>query len=120
MDPKDRQTEGNAERPGKGLEVDVDLRRRLQARRKLLIAFAALPGAAMWGRSLADSLADVPPRGPGDLLGGHSDRSKYVHIERIPEAGPGMRNVDPINAFNSKAPLDKLVGIITPSDLHYE
>jgi len=31
-----------------------------------------------------------------------------------------MRNVDPADAFNSKTPLQKLVGTITPSDLHYE
>ncbi len=42
-----------------------------------------------------------------------SDRS-------IPEAGPGLRDVDPSDAFNAKAPLDKLYGIITPSDLHFE
>ena len=31
-----------------------------------------------------------------------------------------MRNVNPGVAINSKTPLNKLVGIITPSDLHYE
>jgi len=38
----------------------------------------------------------------------------------LPEAGPGKRNVDPSDAINSKAPLGKLVGTITPTDLHYE
>jgi sulfane dehydrogenase subunit SoxC len=69
---------------------------------------------------VADTLADVPPREPGADLSGHSERSKYVQISRIPEAGPGRRNVDPSDAINSKTPLDKLVGAITPSDLHYE
>jgi sulfane dehydrogenase subunit SoxC len=31
-----------------------------------------------------------------------------------------MRNVDPDDAINSRTPLHKLVGEITPSDLHYE
>jgi sulfane dehydrogenase subunit SoxC len=38
----------------------------------------------------------------------------------MPEAGPGLRKVDPGNAINSKTPLDKLVGVITPSGLHHE
>jgi len=38
----------------------------------------------------------------------------------LPEAGPGKRNVDPSDAINSKAPIGKLVGTITPADLHYE
>jgi sulfane dehydrogenase subunit SoxC len=69
---------------------------------------------------LADTLADVPAREVGAAMSAHSERSKYVQIGRIPEAGPGMRNVDPGNAINAKTPLNKLVGVITPSDLHYE
>jgi sulfane dehydrogenase subunit SoxC len=76
--------------------------------------------SAAAGNSLAETLADVPAREPGDVLSGRSERSKYVQISRIPEAGPGVRNVDPSDAINSKTPLNKLVGIITPSDLHYE
>lgn len=49
---------------------------------------------------------------------GHSKRSKYAEISQIPEAGPGVRSVDPSDAINSKAPLHKLVGTIAPSDLH--
>ncbi|WP_262270427.1 sulfite dehydrogenase [Microvirga yunnanensis] len=90
------------------------------SRRRFLKVSAGAAGAAVTGKAAADTLADVPPREPGDVLSGHSERSQYVHIERIPEAGPGKRNVDPIDAINSKAPLDKLVGTITPSDLHYE
>ena len=47
-------------------------------------------------------------------------RSPYVHLSREPAAGPGEDNVNPALAINSKAPLNKLVGTITPSDLHYE
>jgi sulfane dehydrogenase subunit SoxC len=68
----------------------------------------------------AETLTDVPPREPGANLSAHSERSKYVKLDRIPEAGPGVRGVDPDNAINSKTPLGKLVGSITPSDLHYE
>ena len=63
---------------------------------------------------MAETLADVPPREPGAPLSGHSERSQYVKLSRIPEAGPGMRNVDPNNAINSKTPLNKLVGAVTP------
>jgi hypothetical protein len=90
------------------------------SRRRLLTTSAGLVGSAAAGRALADTLADVPPREVGAPLSGHSDRSKYVRISRIPEAGPGVRHVDLSDAINSKTPLNKLVGAITPSDLHYE
>jgi DNA-binding winged helix-turn-helix (wHTH) protein len=90
------------------------------SRRRILTASAGLAGVAVTGPALAETLADVPPRELGAPLGGHSDRSRYVKISRIPEAGPGIRNVDANDAINSKTPLNKLVGIITPSDLHYE
>jgi sulfane dehydrogenase subunit SoxC len=89
-------------------------------RRRLLAASAGAVGAAAAGRARADSLADVPPRESGAPLSGHSERSKYVKISRIPEAGPGARHVDPYDAINSKTPQNKLVGTITPTDLHYE
>ena len=38
----------------------------------------------------------------------------------FPRPGPGKRNVDPSDAINSKTPHQKLVGNITPTDLHYE
>lgn len=91
------------------------------SRRKFLTAASAgVAGTVITGRAVAETLADVPKRQVGSPLTGHSKRSEYVQISRIPEAGPGMRNVDPSNAINSKTPLDKLSGIITPSDLHYE
>ena len=91
------------------------------SRRKFLtVASAGVAGTVVTGRAVADTLADVPPREPGADLGGHSERSKFVHLAMLPEAGPGMRNVDPSDAINSKAPLGKLVGTITPTDLHYE
>jgi sulfane dehydrogenase subunit SoxC len=87
------------------------------SRRTVLMATA---GAVVAGNARADTLADVPPRGPGDDLSGHSERSKYVKLSRKLGAGPGARDVDPSDAINSKAPIDKLVGAITPTDLHYE
>ncbi|MBC9877700.1 sulfite dehydrogenase [Bradyrhizobium sp. INPA01-394B] len=90
-------------------------------RRKFLAtATTGIVGSAVAGGASAETLADVPAREPGTDLGALSARSKYVRIGRIPEAGPGHRNVDPADAINSKAPLQKLVGGITPSDLHYE
>jgi sulfane dehydrogenase subunit SoxC len=91
------------------------------SRRALLTtASMGIAGTVVAGRAAADTLADVPPREPGADLSALSERSRYVKIGRIPEAGPGRRNVDPSDAINSKTPLDKLVGSITPSDLHYE
>lgn len=90
------------------------------SRRRLLTVSAGAAGAVVAGPTArADTLADVPPREPGDDLSAYSERSEYVHIARIPEAGPGARNVDPADAFNAKAPVGQLVGTITPSDLHY-
>src|SRR6516162_11952598 len=89
-------------------------------RRRFVMASVGVAGAAASGRAFADSLADVPPRAPGAPLSGHSERSQYVKLSRIPEAGPGQRQVDPVNAINSKTPLNKLVGAVTPTDLHYE
>jgi sulfane dehydrogenase subunit SoxC len=86
----------------------------------LTAASTGIAGSAVAGSALADSLADVPPRGPGAPMSGRSERSQYVKLSRIPEAGPGARNVDPNDAINSKTPLGQLVGSITPSDLHYE
>ncbi len=93
---------------------------RVLSRRNFIAASTGLAGSIVAGQAAADSLSDVPPREPGADLGGTSERSKYVKIARIPESTPGKRNVDPGDAINSKTPLDKLVGAITPSDLHYE
>jgi sulfane dehydrogenase subunit SoxC len=79
-----------------------------------------IAGSIAGGPAGAETLADVPPRESGADLGAHSERSKFVKIGRIPEAAPGKRNVDPADAINSKTPHQKLVGSITPSDLHYE
>ncbi len=89
----------------------------VRSRRRIL---AGAAGAAIAGPAVAESLADVPPRGPGAPLSATSERSEYVHIARIPESTPGRRPVDPSEAINSKTPMDKLVGTITPADLHYE
>jgi len=92
----------------------------LSRRALLTTASIGLAGTIAASRAAADTLADVPPREPGADLSALSERSKYVKIGRIPEAGPGRRNVDPSDAINSKTPLDKLVGTVTPTDLHYE
>lgn len=90
------------------------------SRRNFIAASTGLAGSLVAGRAAAESLADVPPREVGADLSGHSERSQYVKISRIPEATPGKRNIDPSDAINSKTPLDKLFGNITPSHLHYE
>jgi sulfane dehydrogenase subunit SoxC len=78
------------------------------SRRKFLtVASAGVAGTVVTGRAVADTLADVPPREVGADLSGHGERSKFVHLAMLPEAGPGKRNVDPSDA-------------ITPTDLHYE
>ncbi|CAG9932707.1 putative sulfite dehydrogenase subunit SoxC [Candidatus Nitrotoga arctica] len=91
------------------------------SRRKFLrVATVGVIGTVVGRHALADSLNDVPVRAVGAPLSGHSERSEFVQLSRIPEAGPGLRNVNPSVAINSKTPLNKLVGTITPSDLHYE
>ncbi|WP_371258292.1 sulfite dehydrogenase [Bradyrhizobium sp. WSM471] len=81
---------------------------------------AGVLGAVATEAAAAQTLAEIPDRGPGADLGAHSERSRFVKIDRIPEAGPGKRNVDSGDAINSKTPHQKLVGNITPTDLHYE
>ena len=92
----------------------------LSRRRFLASTTAGVGSALLTTQATADTLADVPPREVGADLSGHGERSKFVHLAMLPEAGPGKRNVDPSEAINSKAPLGKLVGTITPTDLHYE
>jgi sulfane dehydrogenase subunit SoxC len=103
-----------------GSMSELPSRDSVSRRRFLTSVSTSVAGVAISGRAAADTLADVPPREPGADLSGHSERSKHVQISRIPEATPGRRNVNPSDAINSKTPLDKLVGEITPSDLHYE
>ena len=92
----------------------------LSRRRFLASTTAGVASALLTTQATADTLADVPPREVGADLSGHGERSKFVQLAMLPEAGPGKRNVDPSEAINSKAPLGKLVGTITPTDLHYE
>jgi sulfane dehydrogenase subunit SoxC len=92
----------------------------LSRRRFLASTTAGVASALLTTQATADTLTDVPPREVGADLSGHGERSKFVHLAMLPEAGPGKRNVDPSDAINSKAPLGKLVGTITPTDLHYE
>ena len=92
----------------------------LSRRRFLASTTAGVTSALLTTQARADTLADVPPREVGADLSGHGGRSKFVHLAMLPEAGPGMRNVAPSDAINSKTPLGQLVGTITPSDLHYE
>ena len=89
-------------------------------RRRFLKTSVGAAGAVLTGAATAETLADVPARGPGEPFSARGERSKFAEINRIPESTPGLRNVDPSQAINSKTPLDKLVGTVTPSDLHYE
>jgi len=86
----------------------------------LASAGAGVVGLVAAGVASAESLADVPPRQLGAPLSARSERSEFVQLGRIPESTPGKRNVDPMDAINSKTPLQDLYGVITPSDLHYE
>src|SRR3977135_3585302 len=89
-------------------------------RRFLASTTAGVASALLTTQATADTLADVPPREVGADLLGHGERSKFVHLAVLQEAGPRKRHADPSDAINSKAPLGKLVGTITPTDLHYE
>lgn len=100
--------------------VDVLPRPANMSRRGFVGGLSAGILGAVATEASAETLADVPDRGPGADLGAHSERSRFVKIDRIPEATPGKRNIDPSDAINSKTPHQKLVGNITPTDLHYE
>jgi sulfane dehydrogenase subunit SoxC len=100
--------------------VDSKTEAPLSRRRFLASTTAGVASALVTTQAVAETLGDVPPREVGADLSGYAERSKFVHLAMLPEAGPGMRNVDPSDAINSKAPLGKLVGTITPTDLHYE
>ena len=89
-------------------------------RRLFLKAAAGSAGAMLTLPAISDSLADVPAREVGEGVGPVSERSKFVHLERVTESSPGVLNVDPSLAINSKTPLDRLVGTVTPSDMHFE
>lgn len=97
-----------------------DYKDEVLSRRWFLTATAGAAGAAITSSASAETLADVPDRGPGADLSAHSERSRFAKLDRIPEATPGKRNIDPSDAINSKTPHQKLVGNITPTDLHYE
>ncbi len=81
---------------------------------------AGILGAVASEAAGAETLADVPDRGPGADLERAQRTLPVCKLDRIPEATPGKRNVDPGDAINSKTPHQKLVGNITPTDLHYE
>jgi sulfane dehydrogenase subunit SoxC len=98
----------------------VRLPNRASVSRRRFLATASAAGSAFASNALADTLADVPAREPGAPLSGHSERSEHVHLSRVLGAGPGVRHVDPSMAINARTPFDKLVGSITPTDLHYE
>jgi sulfane dehydrogenase subunit SoxC len=118
-----KQSNPNQERAVKDWDRLVDSNNEeapLSRRRFLASTTAGVASAIVATQTAADTLADVPPREVGADLSGHGERSKFVHLAMLPEAGPGKRNVDPSDAINSKAPLGKLVGTITPTDLHYE
>lgn len=64
-------------------------------RRKFLGAAASAGASAIVAApALADSLADVPQRAPGNPVGPVSNRSQFVHLDRITEASPGKLKVD--------------------------
>lgn len=93
---------------------------RVSRRSFLATGSGAVAGGLAATGALGEGLGDVPPREVGVPVGATSERSELEQIGRITEATPGRRNVDPIDAINSKTPLHRLHGSITPSDLHYE
>jgi sulfane dehydrogenase subunit SoxC len=64
------------------------------SRRRVLTAIpTGIAVSAAAGNSLAETLADVPAREPGDVLSGHSERSKYE--SEVSSELPGTRPADP-------------------------
>src|SRR5438132_7419781 len=92
----------------------------LSRRRFLASTTAGVASALVTTQATADTLADVPPRGVGAVLSGHGERSKFVHLAMLPEAGPGLRQVDPSNAIKSKPQHGQHVGTNQHTHLHHE
>lgn len=88
----------------------------LARRRFLASTTAGVASALLTTQATADTLADVPLSEVGADLSGYGERANFVHLAMLPEAGPGKRDVDSSDAINSKEPLGKLVGTITPTD----
>src|SRR3981189_2546829 len=82
----------------------------LSRRRFLASTTTGVASALLTTQATADTLADVPPREVGANLSGHGERSKFVHLAMLPDAGLGKHSRDPTDAINSKTPLGKLVG----------
>src|SRR5438132_12208660 len=92
----------------------------LSRRRFLASTTAGVASALVTTQATADTLADVPPSRVGAGLSGHGERSWFVHLAMLPEAGPGLRTVAPSNAINSDGPVGKLVGPNPPTAPHHE
>lgn len=91
------------------------------SKRRLLLGVATgSAGALIPLSSIAESLSDVPAREVGVGVATVSGRSKFAQLARVTESSPGVLNVDPSLAINSKAPIHRLVGSVTPSDMHFE
>jgi hypothetical protein len=54
--------------------------------RRAILAAASITGSSLANGAFAETLADVPARGPGDQLSGRSERSKYVVFARVDHA----------------------------------
>jgi sulfane dehydrogenase subunit SoxC len=90
--------------------------------RRRFLQHAASIGFGTIGGSLigrATAAAEIE-RGPGDLMGALGARAPAVKLGRICGGGPGQPTIECDLANNSKTPLQRLSGIITPSDLHFE
>src|SRR5258706_12715749 len=91
------------------------------SRRKFLtVASAGVAGTVVTGRAVADTLADVPPREVGADVSVHGERSKFVHLSMLPEAGPGEGTLCPIYALTIEACLGLVVGGSTCTALRWE
>src|SRR5258708_23215188 len=79
-----------------------------------------IAGSIAAGPAGAETLADVPPREVGADLGPHSERSKFVHLSMLPEAGPGKRNLEPSHAINSKSAPGQPNATLPPTPLPFK
>ena len=76
--------------------IDSKSEEPLSRRRFLASTTAGVASALLTTQATADTLADVPLREVGADLSGHGERSKFVHLAMLPEAGPGKRNAHEI------------------------
>src|SRR5258706_13135362 len=91
----------------------------LSRRRFLASTTAGVASALVTTQAVAETLADVPPRGGGADPSGNAERSKFGHLSMLPEAGAWGGREEPKRAPNLKGPPGRRGGVCVTTNLAY-